>query len=172
MDEDGLLDLIRKLPGKTSKYEIEAAKQSQSKPSTAKFKSSPSLAKISQSKMSPAKPAAKKATDEGSSQSLMWVDKYKPQTLKQIIGQTGDKSNARKLMNWLQNWHRNISSGKKPACMVDQQGNELHLNESLFSVNRFSDDGSGFKAALLSGPPGVGKTTTATLVCKVLCADN
>lgn len=30
-----------------------------------------------------------------------------------------------------------------------------------------SDDGSGFRAALLSGPPGIGKTTTATLVCKV-----
>ena len=30
-----------------------------------------------------------------------------------------------------------------------------------------SDDGAGFKAALLSGPPGIGKTTTATLVCKV-----
>ena len=34
-------------------------------------------------------------------------------------------------------------------------------------VNRFNDDGSGSKAALLSGPPGVGKTTTATIVCKV-----
>ena len=29
------------------------------------------------------------------------------------------------------------------------------------------DDGSIFRAALLSGPPGVGKTTTATLVCQV-----
>ena len=29
------------------------------------------------------------------------------------------------------------------------------------------DDGSSFKVALLSGPPGIGKTTTATLVCKV-----
>lgn len=27
-------------------------------------------------------------------------------------------------------------------------------------------DGAGFRAALLSGPPGIGKTTTATLVCK------
>jgi replication factor C subunit 1 len=35
----------------------------------------------------------------------------------------------------------------------------------ILLVNRFNDDGGGYKAALLSGPPGVGKTTTATLVC-------
>jgi len=49
-------------------------------------------------------------------ETLLWVDKYKPNSLKQIIGQQGDKSNAKKLLHWLKTWHRNIASGKKPAC--------------------------------------------------------
>uniref|UniRef100_A0A914V1T0 AAA+ ATPase domain-containing protein n=1 Tax=Plectus sambesii TaxID=2011161 RepID=A0A914V1T0_9BILA len=31
-----------------------------------------------------------------------------------------------------------------------------------------NDDGSSFRAALLSGPPGIGKTTSAQLVCREL----
>ena len=41
----------------------------------------------------------------------MWVDKYRPRTVKQIIGQQGEKSNMRKLMNWLRDWEKNR---KKP----------------------------------------------------------
>jgi hypothetical protein len=59
------------------------------------------------------------AYDEGSSQtsageSQLWVDKYKPSSIRQIIGQQGDKSNAKKLQAWLQQWRDNY--GKKPAC--------------------------------------------------------
>ena len=82
----------------------------------------------------------------------LWVEKYKPASTGKIVGQGGEKSNANKLAFWLKNWQKwhgttAKQTGKKPAW-GDQ------------------DTGSSFKAALLSGPPGIGKTTTATLVCK------
>lgn len=43
------------------------------------------------------------------------MDKYKPSTLKQIIGQTGEKSNVNKLLKWLKSWYSNhgVGVGKK-----------------------------------------------------------
>ncbi|XP_034713970.1 replication factor C subunit 1 isoform X2 [Etheostoma cragini] len=88
--------------------------------------------------------------------SLLWVDKYRPRSLKTVIGQQGDQSCANKLLRWLQNWYRHHSGGssKPPVARFGKFGGK--------------DDGSGFKAALLSGPPGVGKTTTAALACEEL----
>ncbi|KAB7498285.1 Replication factor C subunit 1 [Armadillidium nasatum] len=81
----------------------------------------------------------------------MFVDRYRPVSLKNIIGQQGEQSNAKKLLNWLKNWANNQSGAKK-----------------LVRPSPWAKDNTGayFKAALLSGPPGVGKTTTAHLVSK------
>lgn len=84
------------------------------------------------------------------------VEKYRPQTMKQLIGQQGDKSNAKKFHYWLSNWYKNRSSKVKPARPTPYTKN---------------DDGGFFKAALLSGPPGIGKTTTVYVVTKELGYD-
>ncbi|KAM4807653.1 replication factor C subunit 1 [Rhinophrynus dorsalis] len=184
IDEDGLFNLIRTLPGRRSKYDIAAeaevkkAKvktekspdkigQGVKKPSPIKKKStpekkapSPKIESSEKAKMKTIKqeveekvPASK--TLASSCESLLWVDKYKPTSLKAIIGQQGDQSCANKLMKWLKNWHLNNSSDeKKPAAKYGKFGGK--------------DDGASCKAALLSGPPGVGKTTTAVLVCEEL----
>ncbi|MEQ2239862.1 hypothetical protein ILYODFUR_009021 [Ilyodon furcidens] len=94
---------------------------------------------------------------QGEAATLLWVDKYRPRSLKAVIGQQGDQSCANKLLRWLQNWYKHHSGGldKPPVARFSKFGGG-------------KDDGSGYKAALLSGPPGVGKTTTAALVCEEL----
>ncbi|XP_073898550.1 replication factor C subunit 1 isoform X3 [Castor canadensis] len=200
IDEDGLLNLIRTMPGKKSKYEIaveaemkkEKSKlertpqknnQGKRKISPTKKESESKKSKLTPKKDSPIKAIKKEAnvfrrgmdfieqvaeeTDgdskprnladdrsESKVENLLWVDKYKPTSLKTIIGQQGDQSCANKLLRWLRNWHKNSPEEKKHAAK--------------FGKFAGKDDGSSFKAALLSGPPGVGKTTTASLVCQEL----
>ncbi|XP_059019340.1 replication factor C subunit 1 [Mustela lutreola] len=201
IDEDGLLNLIRTMPGKKSKYEI--AVEAEMKKEKSKLERTPQKKDQGKRKISPTKKESeskksrltpkkdsttkspKKGTGvfwrcldfeeqvaeetDGDSQArnladdsseknkvehLLWVDKYKPTSLKTIIGQQGDQSCANKLLRWLQNWHRSPSEDTKRAAK--------------FGKFAGKDDGSSFKAALLSGPPGVGKTTTASLVCQEL----
>lgn len=52
-------------------------------------------------------------SSENKVENLLWVDKYKPASLKTIIGQQGDQSCANKLLRWLQNWHKSPSEDKK-----------------------------------------------------------
>ena len=119
--------------------------------SSGKYPSSSASSPSSTSSSPKTQPLSTQELSNRSSESLMWVDKYKPASLKNIIGQQGDKSNAKKLLNWLKNWNSNHNGTKK-----------------LVKPSPWAKDDSGafFKAALLSGPPGVGKTTTAHLVCK------
>lgn len=52
------------------------------------------------------------AEDDGDS--LLWVDKYRPRSLKNLIGQQGEQSCANKLLRWLKDWHKNHSGKAKP----------------------------------------------------------
>ncbi|PIO70533.1 replication factor RFC1 domain protein [Teladorsagia circumcincta] len=85
-----------------------------------------------------------------------WVDKYKPRSVTHLVGQHGEKSPMNKLLGWLKDWGRNNlgEGGKtkkpKPPPFLAQT------------------DGAPFKAVLLSGSPGVGKTTCAVMACENL----
>ena len=73
----------------------------------------------------------------------LWVDKYSPELLNQICG---NKTIVEKLQNWLRNWKKN----------------------SHFKFKKAGADANGiFRAAMLHGPPGIGKTTAAHLVAKL-----
>ncbi|XP_040191058.1 replication factor C subunit 1 isoform X2 [Rana temporaria] len=188
LDEDALFHLIRTLPGKKSKYVIAAEKEGK-----VKVEKTPEKKKVAEvKKQSPAKrkftpqkresPRGKKLAIDAElssdyiktnlkqeekpvsirslesaktkTESLLWVDKYRPTSLKAIIGQQGEQSCTNKLIRWLKDWHKNHSGDKKPVAKYNKFGAK--------------DDGSSSKAALLSGPPGVGKTTTSVLVCEEL----
>lgn len=75
--------------------------------------------------------------------SRLWTTKYAPSTLNQICG---NKATVEKLQRWLQRFPKNVKTGFKLA----------------------GADGSGsFRAVMLHGPPGIGKTTAAHLVAKL-----
>lgn len=70
---------------------------------------------------------------------LLWVDKYKPTSLKTIIGQQGDQSCANKLLRWLQNWHKSPSEDRRHGdlqlhlflCVCHHVIAQLHICEEV-----------------------------------------
>jgi replication factor C subunit 1 len=71
----------------------------------------------------------------------LWVEKYKPKSIGDLVG---NGQVIQKLHHWIKNW--NSSS---PVQSV-----------------RPGQENANARAALISGPPGIGKTSTAKLVCE------
>eukprot|EP00577_Skeletonema_sp_RCC1716_P004952 CAMPEP_0113383756 /NCGR_PEP_ID=MMETSP0013_2-20120614/6522_1 /TAXON_ID=2843 ORGANISM="Skeletonema costatum, Strain 1716" /NCGR_SAMPLE_ID=MMETSP0013_2 /ASSEMBLY_ACC=CAM_ASM_000158 /LENGTH=1166 /DNA_ID=CAMNT_0000266305 /DNA_START=27 /DNA_END=3527 /DNA_ORIENTATION=- /assembly_acc=CAM_ASM_000158 len=74
----------------------------------------------------------------------LWADKYAPKSSQDILG---NKTNVDKLSRWLDRW-------------------EGTFNNPKMKVKSLTAPNGPRKAALLSGPPGIGKTTTATLIAR------
>jgi replication factor C subunit 1 len=82
------------------------------------------------------KPSAK-MTSTTSASSLLWVDKYKPQHSREILG---NQDAVRKLAVWLQTWEDTF----------------LHHHNKKKKPTSYAAPNGPWKAALLSGPPGIG----------------
>ena len=84
-----------------------------------------------------AKSAPNSATappSSSNSESMLWVDRHKPVHTREILG---NATNVKKLQDWLRTWESNFNNAKS-------------ANKS------FTNPRGPWKAALLSGPPGIG----------------
>lgn len=87
--------------------------------------------------------ASQSTSGEPGHDSRLWTVKYAPSQLTQICG---NKGQVEKLQRWLRNFHKSQKKGFKLG----------------------GADGSGlFRAVMIHGPPGIGKTTAAHLVAKL-----
>jgi len=89
------------------------------------------------------------STDESVEPSKMWVDKFKPSKPDDILG---NKPIINKLLEWLQDWHTVCILGHKKT----PQGKPRWGGGGFPEPERINA-----KACMLSGPPGIGKTSSA-----------
>ena len=76
------------------------------------------------------------------------MDKWKPQSAADLVGNPQGMNTIRQ---WLSGWHAVHVNGAAPKAAPGARGAKLDMSK---------------KAILLSGPPGIGKTTTAQIVAK------
>ena len=81
--------------------------------------------------------------------SELWIEKFKPKTLKDLIGNT---QAIQKLQDWLEDWDSVVLQKNLKQTSPSRNGKIDNINAS---------------AVLISGPPGIGKTTAARLVASL-----
>jgi replication factor C subunit 1 len=85
---------------------------------------------------------------------ILWTTKHTPQSMEEIIG---NQSVVKKLVQWLNDWDEVILRGKVKE--QESGSNYYKGGKSVDNVNA--------RAALISGPPGIGKTSTVRLLAKL-----
>ncbi|RCK67087.1 Replication factor C subunit 1 [Candida viswanathii] len=163
IDEAGFIKLLEMMPAdggsgaaaekakeKREKQEqeiIEQAKleEKQEKAKEAERKARLAAAASSSSQSHEMSPPASQLRDTPAKDKL-WTDRHAPTDISQLCG---NKGQIKKLQQWLENWFTYQARGFKGS----------------------QDDPSAYRAVLISGPPGIGKTSAAHLVAKSLGYD-
>jgi DNA polymerase III delta prime subunit len=86
----------------------------------------------------------------GTNDNDLWVDRFKPTSAEQICG---NNTTVAAIVEWLNDWQRYYE-------------NDMFEGGSRAPKLRAGEDGAVRRAILLSGGPGIGKTTAATLCAK------
>ncbi|KAJ6963931.1 hypothetical protein NC652_002277 [Populus alba x Populus x berolinensis] len=154
LTEDGLFDKIRssknsKAPAREdSKVSVEkVASLPKKSPQKADLKSSSLMSNAAHKDLGAGSQQAKQKDQAIQRSSLIWTEKYRPKVPNEMIG---NQSLVTQLHNWLKNWNEQFHD-------TGNKGKGKKQNDSTVK-----------KAVLLSGPPGIGKTTSAKLVSKML----
>ena len=140
INEDGLFKLIRSLPANGG--DSVAAKHWEAKRAIEEKKVRDAAAEMHQVAQAEAR-AAKAKGQVPQDVGQLWTTKYAPTKMNEICG---NKGQVEKLQRWLHNWPKNL--------------------KLQFKLR--GPDGNGvFRAVMVHGPPGIGKTTAAHLVAKL-----
>jgi replication factor C subunit 1 len=158
INEDGFFQLIRTLPAHGgSGVAATAAKEKAQKQANEAEKRAELMAAKEEAEaqeLAKQKKLAQKAAQTSGAytrperepvkeESKLWTVKYAPKTMDQIVG---NKAAVERLARWLRSFRASAKTGFKVA----------------------GPDGSGtYRAVLIHGPPGIGKTTAAHLVAKL-----
>jgi replication factor C subunit 1 len=156
IDENGLFELIRKAPanGGSAKNAAKAREKKEADEKKVK-EAAAELEREEKIRQIEAEKARKAAAARGAAapsqaiaaNSQLWTSKYAPSQLNHICG---NKSQVEKIQNWLKAWPKNRK----------------------YDFKKFGADGmGGYRAVILSGPPGIGKTTSAHLAAKLAGLD-
>ena len=80
--------------------------------------------------------------------SQLWVDKWKPETSADLVGNV---QSLQILRQWLGDWQNIHIRGQAPKSAPGARGAKMDMTK---------------KAILLAGPPGIGKTTAAATIAR------